>query len=441
LTDQLEKEVVGFLNSREGGDLLIGVADDGQIVGVDDIDSVQRKIVDRIRNNIVPPVMGLYEVLTEAIDDRQVIRITVLSGAEKPYYIRSKGMSPDGVFIRVGSSTQPMTIDMIESVFSKRTRTSLKNISSPHQDLSFAQLKIYYEENDLPLTDQFARNLDLLTEDGKFNYFAYLLADINGVSIKIAKYSGSDKSDLVENKEFGYCSLIKVAFNVLNRFDIENVPMTKITSSIREETYPVDPISLREAIINAIVHNDFAREISPVFEIYSDKIVITSAGGLPSDLSEDEFYQGFSAPRNRELMRVFKDVQLVEHIGSGIPRILKKYERSIFNFSANFLRITFPVPEAVIARMNAIDADKVPISADKVLIGADKMLVENPQYLKIINYLGSHESVTNSIVVRLLGVKSTRAKVILRNMVENNLLESLGENRSRRYVRKFNRSK
>ncbi len=198
---------------------------------------------------------------------------------------------------------------------------------------------------------------------------------------------------------------------------------------------------MREAIINAIVHNDFAREISPVFEIYSDKIVITSAGGLPSDLSEDEFYQGFSAPRNRELMRVFKDVQLVEHIGSGIPRILKKYERSIFNFSANFLRITFPVPEAVIARMNAIDADKVPISADKVPIGADKMLVGNPQYLKIINYLGSHESVTNSIVVRLLGVKSTRAKVILRNMVENNLLESLGENRSRRYVRKFNRSK
>jgi len=53
------------------------------------------------------------------------------------------------------------------------------------------------------------------------------------------------------------------------------------------------------------VHNDFTREIPPVFEIYSDKIVITSAGGLPPDLSEDEFYQGFSAPRNREPMRVF----------------------------------------------------------------------------------------------------------------------------------------
>ena len=224
------------------------------------------------------------------------------------------------------------------------------------------------------------------------------------------------------------------SFNVLNRFDIENVPMTKITSSIREETYPVDPISLREATINAIVHNDFTREIPPVFEIYSDKIVITSAGGLPPDLSEDEFYQGFSAPRNRELMRVFKDVQLVEHIGSGIPRILKKYERSIFNFSANFLRIIFPFPESVFARIKAIDADKVPISADKVLL-------ENSQYMRIINYLDSHESVTNSIAVSLLGVKSTRAKVILREMVENNLLESQGEKRSRHYVRKFKRSK
>jgi ATP-dependent DNA helicase RecG len=97
-------------------------------------------------------------------------------------------------------------------------------------------------------------------------------------SIKIAKYRGRDKSDLTENKEFGYCSLIKAAFNVINRFDIENVPLTHITSSIREETYPVDSVALREAIINAIVHNDFTREIPPVFEIYSDKIVVTSTG-------------------------------------------------------------------------------------------------------------------------------------------------------------------
>lgn len=452
-TDQLEKEVVGFLNAREGGLIYIGVADDGQIVGVDEIDAVQRKIIDRIRSNIMPPVMGLFEVLTETVDDRQIIQIVVLSGPEKPYYIRAKGMSPEGAYIRVGSSTQPMSTEMIESIFSKRIRTSLKNIPSPHQDLSFVQLKIYYEENGLMLTDQFAKNLDLLTDDGRHNYFAFLLADKNNISIKIAKYRGRDKSDLIENKEFGYCSLIKATFNVLNRFDIENVPMTKITSTIREETYSVDPVSLREAIINAIVHNDFTREVPPVFEIYSDKIVVTSAGGLPVDMTEEEFYQGFSTPRNRELMRVFKDVQLVEHIGSGIPRILKKYDRSIFNFTSNFLRVTFQFPISVVERnehisnvpsheinMNKSTTDRVPIGADRVPIGADGMPINNVQHLKIIEYLRSHESVTNAIAVILLGVKATRAKVILREMVELGLLEARGEKRYRTYILKIQRS-
>ena len=449
LTDQLEKEVVGFLNAREGGTIYIGVSDDGQVVGVDEIDVVQRKVIDRIRNNIVPPTMGLFEVTTETQEKRTIIKIVVLSGAEKPYYIRSKGMSPEGAFIRIGSSTQPMTQEMIESAFSKRTRTSLKNIPSPHQDLTFAQLRIYYEENGLELNEQFARSLDLLTDDGRYNYFAYLLADRNSISIKIARYRGSDKVDLIENKEFGYCSLIKATFNVLNRMDIENVPRTRITSTIREETYPVDPVSLREAIVNAIVHNDYIREIPPVFEIYSDKIVITSAGGLMPDMQEEEFFLGYSAPRNRELMRVFKDVQLVEHIGSGIPRILRKYDRSIFKFTQNFLRVTFEYPEEVqLSNIKNIadkvsESPKVAIEQPKVAIEQSKVAIEpdskqirskkNQQQNAIMDYLKIHEFVTNSDVVELTGVKATRARIILGEMCKAGMLDAKGDKRYRYY--------
>lgn len=52
----------------------------------------------------------------------------------------------------------------------------------------------------------FANSLELLTLNGKYNYTAYLLADENGMSIKVAKYAGSTKVDLVENEEYGYCS-------------------------------------------------------------------------------------------------------------------------------------------------------------------------------------------------------------------------------------------
>lgn len=456
LTDQLEKEVVGFLNTREGGTLYIGVSDDGQVVGVDEIDVVQRKVIDRIRNNIVPPTMGLFEVTTETLEKRATIKVVILSGTEKPYYIRSKGMSPEGAYIRIGSSTQPMTHEMIESTFSKRTRTSLKNIPSPLQDLTFAQLRIYYEENGLELNDQFARSLELLTDDGRYNYFAYLLADRNSISIKIARYRGRDKVDLVENKEFGYCSLIKATFNVLNRMDIENVPRTKITSTIREETYPVDPVSLREAIVNAIVHNDYIREIPPVFEIYSDKIVITSAGGLMPDMQEEEFFLGYSAPRNRELMRVFKDVQLVEHIGSGIPRILKKYDRSIFKFTPNFLRVTFDYPEDVLFSdaqnicenvteplSVAIEPEKVAIEPEKVAIESEKVAIEPDskkigakkiqQQEAIMDFLKGHDFVTNSDVVELTGVKAARARIILGDMCKAAILEAKGDKRYRYY--------
>lgn len=74
----------------------------------------------------------------------------------------------------------------------------------------------------------------------------------------------------------------------------------------------------------------------------SNRIEITSAGSLPDMLSKEEFFEGFSMQRNQEMMRIFKDLDLVEHLGSGIPRILEAYSTDCFRFTDNFLRMTFP---------------------------------------------------------------------------------------------------
>lgn len=172
---------------------------------------------------------------------------------------------------------------------------------------------------------------------------AYLLADENNISIKLAKYKGNDKIELIENNEYGYCSLIKAVKSVLLKIDIENKTFTQITPMERIEKRLWQPIALREAIINAFVHNDYTKEIAPTVEIFTNKIVIASAGGLPENLSIDEFFSGYSIPRNKELMRIFKDLELVEQLGSGIPRILQYYGKECFEFSENFIRISFPV--------------------------------------------------------------------------------------------------
>ena len=342
INDKLEKEVVAFLNNHEGGILYIGVDDDGKPIENPDIDSMQLKIADRIKNNILPTTLGLFDIATEYVEGIPVTKIVISSGLEKPYYIRSKGMSPNGCYMRVGTSTQPMSTMLIDELYACRIHTTLRNIQSPRQDLTFAQLKIYYQERDLELNKKFANSLELLTPNGVYNYIAYLLADENAVSIKVAKYAGTDKVDLIENEEYGYCSLIKATNSVLEKMKIENVTKAKVTSTKRIEENLIDQVPLREALINAIVHNDFSREIPPVFEIFSDRMEFTSYGGLIFGQSKEDFFSCSSMPRNRELMRVFKDVGLVEQLGSGMSRILQSYDKEIFEISDHFIKVIFP---------------------------------------------------------------------------------------------------
>lgn len=342
LNDKMEKEIVAFLNNREGGILYIGIDDAGIPVEIQDIDSMQLKIADRIKNNILPSTLGLFDIVTEYIEDIPVTKIVVSSGLEKPYYIKNRGMSPNGCYMRLGTSTQPMSTALIDELYAKRIHTTLRNIPSPRQDLTFAQLKIYYLERGLELNAKFANSLELLTPDGKYNYIAYLLADENGVSVKVAKYAGTDKVDLIENEEYGYCSLIKATNHVLEKMKIENVTKARVTNTKRLERNLVEPVPLREALINAVVHNDFTREIPPVFEIFRDRIELTSYGGLIPGQSKRDFFSCSSMPRNRELMRVFKDVGLVEQLGSGMSRILKYYDKGIFEISDHFIKVIFP---------------------------------------------------------------------------------------------------
>ncbi len=339
----IEKEVVAFLNYKEGGYIYIGIDKDGSTVGVNDVDDCMLRLKDRIKHNISPSAMGLFDIAEEQKDGRSIIKVTVASGIEKPYFKTKYGMTPRGAYMRVGTSAEPMPQEQIDRLFAMRTRNSIGRIVSNRQDLSFEQLRIYYDERGKRLNDNFKRTLELLTDDGKYNYVAYLLADENGNSIKVAKYSSLDRCDLVENNEYGYCSLIKATKSVLSKLDIENKVAATITPMERIETPLWNKVALREAVINAIVHNDYSFEVPPKFEIFPDRLEITSAGRLPESLTREEFFNGISIPRNKELMRIYRDVELVESLGSGIPRILRAYGEACFKFTDNFIRITLPI--------------------------------------------------------------------------------------------------
>ena len=339
LNERFERSAVAFLNSRTGGTIYIGINDDGTAAGIEDPDLVQLQIADRLKNNVSPSVLGLYDIVLEKREDKDCIKVIFSSGPEKPYYIKQKGMTTEGCFIRVGSQTQNLTAQMIENLFARRARNNIRLIESPRQDLTFNQLKIYYEEHKKPLNEQFANTLEFYTPDKKYNILAYLFADQNGVSIKVAKYKGTDKVDLIENEEYGYCSILKATDRVLDKLRIEDRTFTKITPKFREETPMYEFVATREAVINAFVHNDYTDLMTPVFELFSDRLEITSYGGLIDGMTKEELISGISRPRNREIMRIYKDMELVEQLGSGMNRMLKSYKPDIFKVTPNFFHV------------------------------------------------------------------------------------------------------
>ncbi|MBF0203228.1 MAG: ATP-binding protein [Desulfamplus sp.] len=222
LTDSLEKEVVAFLNYRDGGEIYIGIDDNGTAVGVTKSDQLQLIIKDRIKNNIQPSALGLFDVILQVKDNKEIIKIIVAAGLEKPYYLRKYGMTEKGCFIRIGSSSEPLSQDMIDSLYSRRIRNTIGKMESTRHNLTFEQLKIYYETRKLHLNAAFMKNLELLTPEEKPNYAAYLLADENGVSIQVAKYADTTRVNLIENIDFGRCSLIRAYKNVMDRMNVEN---------------------------------------------------------------------------------------------------------------------------------------------------------------------------------------------------------------------------
>ena len=399
-------------------------------------DLTQLQIKDRIKNNIQPSTLGLFDVTVETIDNKEIIKVIISSGTEKPYYLIKKGRTPEGCYIRIGSSKERMTERMIEEMFARRIKNSLKEIESPRQDLTFRQLKIHYEGNGMILNDNFARNLNLLTDEGKYNYNAYLLADENNISIKLVKYLGTNKMELIENQEYGYCCLITATQRILDRLTAENTVYAKIEYNGRKEVEMIDSKALKEAVINAMVHSDYTLTTTPIIELYSDRIEITSGGGLPQGLSQEEFLEGVTAPRNKELIRVFKDVDLIENIGSGVLRILDAYDKSCFKFMDHFLRVSFKYKENPFEYDEKTDK-KTTKKTDKK---TTKKIKVKPQEKDVLNFC--KDAKTLKEITTYFGFKdiSTFKKNYINPLLEKGTLQltipEQPKNRNQKYISK-----
>lgn len=417
LTDKLEREIIAFLNS-DGGNIYLGVDDKGYIVGINgNIDEIQRTIKDRLNTNISPSILGFYEIKILKFENKKYLKIIVKKGIEMPYYLTGMGMTPESCFIRVGSAIQEMPREQIDYEFNRRHKNSLICIESPKQKLTFRQLKIFYEEKGFKINDNFYNQLNLYTEDKKFNLLAYILSDNNNISIRYGKYNKENDLDLIEFEEYGYCSIIKATYAILDKIYVENKTYTKITYPDRKQIKLFDYDAVREAVINAMCHNDWAREDGPKFEIFGDRIVISSHGGLQNGISKEDFLKGYSHPKSNELMKIFKDLELVEHMGTGIKRMLESYNEDIFNFYPNFITVTFKFKENKFENVKVIDGKIVENSNIVDLTETQKMIIE---------LITGNPSITQIELAKKLSVAERTIRRNLKELIDKNMLERVG---------------
>ncbi|MDR1418426.1 MAG: putative DNA binding domain-containing protein [Endomicrobium sp.] len=421
LTGDLEKEVVAFLNFK-GGDIYIGIKNDGSSVGVKNPDDIQLKIKDRLINNIRPSIMGLFNISTQERDGKIIIVVNIPSGAETPYYIKQKGRSESGCFIRIGNSAHPLTEDVINSMMARRYRYCLISVPARRQDLTFTQLGIYYAGKHKTLNKHFASNFNFYTEDKKYNELAYMFADENRVSIRLAKWAGKDKSNLLQNEEYGDQCLITALNKVLDRLDTENITQAKKTYPLRVEKRYVDKEALREAVINAFVHNNYSNGNTPIFEIYEDRFEITTYGDLLSWIDKEDFFTGKSKPRNPEIMRIFRDLEFVEYLGSGIPYIVELYGRDVFHFSKTVTKIVLKFDKSIEKEILKKTTPKTDLKT--VVKTVDKTVV------KIIKAIKEKPSITVKELANLLSLTRRGVEYNLSKLKEQNKICRVGPDKS-----------
>lgn len=424
-SDTITKEIVSFLNSS-GGTIIIGVKDNGIVVGVEKIDEVLRKISDIITSQIEPNPQDEISSELKFDDGKTIIVININKGQNHIYCNKKYGFSSSGCTIRIGTTCKEMTTEQIKIRYEKRfidTEYMLKKRANSSA-LSFKELKIYYSEKGYHLDDQsFEANLNLKNEHGEYNLLAELLSDNNNIPFIFVKFKGTNKASISQRSDYGYGCLLTTYDKIKNRLQAENVSISDTTVRPRKDIFLFNYDCVNEAVLNALVHNDWTIT-EPQISMFEDRIEILSHGGLPNGMTKKQFFDGISKPRNTTLMRIFLNMGLTEHTGHGIPTIVEKYGIDVFQIESNYIRCTIPFEKEVI---DQIDNKNVGLN-----VGLNVAL--NKTEKKVIELLIENPSVTSVELAEIIGVTKRTIERTFKSLQEKKMIERIGSKRDGNWI-------
>ena len=419
--DDIRYAVIAFANT-EGGKLYIGLNDDGTVCGVENPDDTILRLTNMIRDVIRPDVTMFTDCNIQSSEGKNIVVLTVQRGTARPYYLHSKGVRPEGVYVRQGASSVPASETAILNMIRETSGDCYEDARSLNQQLTFNFASSYFKKKNVEFEDSQKRTLNLISPDGTYSNLAMLLSDQCTHTIKMAVFEGSKKSVFKDRRELTGSLLeqLEGAYSYIDQFNHTRAEFNGL-DRIDNKDYPAEAI--REALLNAMVHRDYSVSGPTLISIFDDRIEFVTIGGLVRGISYEDIMLGVSALRNQHLANVFYRLKLIEAYGTGIMKINECYAdeaiKPEIEVSNNAFKITLP-------NLNFKHETEEEI----------KPLEEAKDERKeiILDLLRKKKTIVRKDVDEALGVSQTTASRILKEMVEENKIVIDGKGKKISYA-------
>ncbi len=340
ITNTFLKTVSAFSN-YDGGSILFGIDDNGNVKGLPDIKQACLDIENKINDSISPQPNYTLEVQ----NNNQTIKLTVKSGIQKPYLYKSKAYKRN--------DTATIEVDTLEfsRLILEEKNIRFEELPCKDQELSFEIL--YSKLKESVQIETFNRDtlktLNLYDNVNGYNNAGSLLADRNHFpGIDMVKF-GESISIIQKRVTFENISILDVYEKAIAVFR-DYYEYEVIQEADRKKVEKIPEAAFREAIANSLIHRVWDVESQIRVLMFDDRIEVVSPGGLPSGITVNEYLAGkLSALRNRNFANVFYRLGFVEIFGTGIIRIKQLYEESLakpeFEVSENAIKVVLPIFE------------------------------------------------------------------------------------------------
>jgi predicted HTH transcriptional regulator len=327
--DGVLRSLVAFANTA-GGTLLVGVEDRTRHVrGVHEPLDLEERLANLISDSIVPRLVPELELIPWRRS--HVVAVQVHASPIRPHYLRREGLDAS-VYVRVGSTNRRANRELIEEL--RRFARGEAYDEQPMPDLN-SEVIDFGAASELFRPIRRLRRTDLQTLRLVTSHQGRRVPTIGGLLlfgkardeyfpdawIQVGRFQGVDRSRILDRAEIRTypVSALDEAMAFLEKHALHGVEIGRLRSSDHPS---VPPVAAREAIVNAVVHADYAQKGAPIrLAIFDDRVEIENPGLLPFGLTLDDLPRGISKLRNRVIGRVFHALRLVEQWGSGIQRM------------------------------------------------------------------------------------------------------------------------